>query len=285
LIPRLAWLLRRWNADVVHTHDNRALFYAAPASRLARIPRVVHTRHGLSFGASDRERKAFPHLARLADQVVCISRDCAADSLREGVSPRRVRTIWNGIDLARFAYTGPEPDGPAVIVARLNPVKDIGTLLRALAIAVREEPSARLEIAGDGPSRADLEQLASDLGLDQAVRFLGEVHDVPAVLHRARLFILSSVSEGISLTLLEAMARGLPIVATRVGGNPEVVVDGQTGYLVPAGDPAALAQALLHIWRDPELGRQLGQAGRQRVEHHFEVRRMVADYEALYLDS
>ena len=158
LIPRLARFFRGWGADVVHTHENRALFYAAPAARLVRVPCVVHTRHGLSFGVSERERRAFPYLARLADQVVCISKDCAAETLREGIPAARVRTIWNGIDLSRFAYTGPQPDGPLVIVARLNPVKDIGTLLRALALAVREEPSLRLEIAGDGPSRAELEQ-------------------------------------------------------------------------------------------------------------------------------
>ena len=117
------------------------------------------------------------------------------------------------------------------------------------------------------------------------MRFLGEVEDVPAVLQRARAFVLSSVSEGISLTLLEAMARGLPIIATRVGGNPEVVADGQTGWLVPAGDPASLAQAIVRLWREPEAGRQMGQAGRQRVEHHFEIGRMVADYEALYLGA
>jgi sugar transferase (PEP-CTERM/EpsH1 system associated) len=282
LVPRLTRFFRGWGADVVHTHENRALFYAAPAARLARVPRVVHTRHGLSFGASRREQQAFPYLARLVDRVVCISDDCAADSVRAGVHPGRVQTIWNGIDLSRFAYTGPQDDGPLVIVARLNPVKDIGTLLRALAIAIREEPSLRLEIAGDGPSRAELEQAAHALGLEAAVRFLGEVQDVPAVLRRARAFVLSSVSEGISLTLLEAMARGLPIVATRVGGNPEVIVDDETGWLVPAGDPDALAGAILRLWRDPERGRQMGQAGRHRVEQHFEIRRMVADYEEIY---
>ena len=282
LVPRLARFFRGWGADVVHTHENRALFYAAPAAWLARVPRVVHTRHGLSFGASRREQQAFPYLARLVDQMVCISEDCTADSVRAGVHPSRVRTIWNGIDLSRFAYTGPDATGPLVIVARLNPVKDIGTLLRALVIAIRDEPGLRLELAGDGPSRAELEQLARELGLDAAVRFLGEVQDVPAVLRNARAFVLSSISEGISLTLLEAMARGLPIIATRVGGNPEVIVDGQTGWLVPAGDPDALAGAILRLWRDPEQGRQMGEAGRRRVEQHFDIRRMVADYEAIY---
>jgi glycosyltransferase involved in cell wall biosynthesis len=117
------------------------------------------------------------------------------------------------------------------------------------------------------------------------VLLLGEVGDVAGLLARGRLFVLPSRSEGISLTLLEAMARGLPVVATRVGGTPEVVVDGETGLLVPPGDPAALADAILRLQRDPEAGRRMGEAGRPRVERIFDVCRMVAEYEALYVDA
>src|SRR5262249_35825678 len=112
-------------------------------------------------------------------------------------------------------------------------------------------------------------------------RFLGEVRDVPGLLARASLFVLPSYTEGISLTLLEAMARGLPVVATRVGGNPEVVEGGETGLLVPARDAEALAAAVLDLQRGPERGGRMGAAGRRRVEEHFDVRRMVANYEAL----
>jgi glycosyltransferase involved in cell wall biosynthesis len=128
-----------------------------------------------------------------------------------------------------------------------------------------------------------LRAVAAELNLGNGVTFLGETRDVPAVLARAQLFVLSSVSEGMSLTLLEAMATGLAVVATNVGGNPEVVVDGETGLLVPPRDPAALAAALLRLRREPGERARLGRAGRERVERHFDVRRMVASYEDLYL--
>src|SRR5262249_28267990 len=130
--------------------------------------------------------------------------------------------------------------------------------------------------------RPELERLAADLGLTEHVTFLGPVSDVPALLARAALFVLPSRTEGISLTLLEAMARGLPVVATRVGGNPEGVADGETGLLVPPADPASLSAAVLSLLRDPQRGRCMGQAGRRRAERHFEVGRMVARYEGLY---
>jgi glycosyltransferase involved in cell wall biosynthesis len=127
-----------------------------------------------------------------------------------------------------------------------------------------------------------LESLAAQLSLTNHVRFLGVVRDVPALLAGARLFVLSSITEGISLTLLEAMARGLPVVATAVGGNPEIVEQPHTGLLVPARDPAALAQAVAQLWTQAEMCARMGRAGRDRVERRFDVRRMVREYEALY---
>ncbi|HYT94639.1 MAG TPA: glycosyltransferase [Gemmataceae bacterium] len=285
LVLRLAQVFRRCGADIVHTHDERPLLYGGAGARLARVPRVIHTRHGQKARNSRRQVFLARVAARLADRVVCVSDDAATLTAREGVSPKRICTIRNGIDLARFAYTGPSAGGPVVIVARLSPEKDVANLVRATAIAVRDAPSFRLEIAGDGVCMLDLKRLTAELGLQDQVRFLGEVREVPALLGRASLFALSSVEEGISLTLLEAMARGLPVVATRIGGNPEVVAEGQTGLIVPARDPAALAQALRRLQRDADLGRQMGLAGRQRVEQHFDVRRMVAAYESLYLEG
>jgi glycosyltransferase involved in cell wall biosynthesis len=281
LVPRLARLFREARADVIHTHDDRPNIYGAPAAKLAGA-RVVHTRHSQGSRLSRRQALLVAAVARCTDRFVCISRDSAARAVRAGVPQSRVRTIWNGIDLSRFGPSGPCPQGPAVIVARLAPEKDVSTLLRAAALAARSRPDFRLEIAGDGPCRPELERLAGELGLAESVRFLGAVRDVPALLGRARLFVLSSLTEGISLTLLEAMARGLPVVATHVGGNVEVVAEGQTGLLVPPREPERLAGALLGLWGDVEAGARLGWAGRQRAERYFDVRRMVAEYEALY---
>ena len=143
----------------------------------------------------------------------------------------------------------------------------------------------RVEVAGGGSCLEDLKGLAAELGVAERVTFLGEVRDIPALLSRARMFVQPSLSEGIPLTVLEAMARGLPVVATRVGGLPEVVIDGETGLLVPAADPPALAEAVLTLWRDPDAAGRMGDAGRRRAEERFDVRRMVSQYEALYLEE
>jgi glycosyltransferase involved in cell wall biosynthesis len=282
LTLRLARLLRRLGTDVVHTHDERPHLYCTPAGRLVGVARVVHTRHGRALNVSTRQRFLVRLAALGVDDFVCVSHDIARLSIDHGIPARKVTTIWNGVGLDGFPYRGPCASGPAVIVGRLNPEKDHPTLLRAVARVARAEPSFRLEIAGDGPCRDQLYRLAGELSLAGNVRFLGPVRDVSGLLARARLFVLSSLSEGISLTLLEAMASGLPVVAMRVGGNPEVVAHGQTGYLVPTADPDALAAALLQLWHDPEAGRRQGAAGRRRVEQQFDVRGMVAAYEALY---
>ncbi|HWG41391.1 MAG TPA: glycosyltransferase [Gemmataceae bacterium] len=282
LIPRLSRLLRHWQADVIHTHDDRAHIYGTFAGRLANVPRIIHTRHGRSPQLSRRQKMLVSTASRLIDRFVCVSDDIGRLAVNHGIRSRKICTIRNGIDVQRFSYSGPQPDGPAVIVARLSPEKDIDTLLRAAALVVRDDPAFRLEIAGDGPCMPALRQTSAELGLEANVRFLGQIRDVAGLLARAGLFVLSSLSEGVSLTLLEAMARGLPVVATRVGGNPEVVAEDETGLLVPAQDPAALAAALLRLRRDGGECLRLGQAGRHRVETIFDVRRMVGEYEQLY---
>jgi len=284
LIVELVRCFRRWRPDLVHTHDQRALFYAGPAAWAARVPLVINTRHGRNCHFTPRQVAVGRHLARLVDRYVCVSDDVLTQCVAEGIAPSRLRTILNGIDAERFAFSGPCPGGPIVAVARPSPEKDLANLVRSVAIAAREEPGLRVEVAGDGPCLAELKQLATELHVAEQVTFLGEIRDVPSLLARGSLFVLPSRSEGISLTLLEAMACGLPAVATRVGGTPEVLLEGETGLLVPPRDPAALAQAILRIGRDPERGLRMGRAGRERVEQHFEIRRMVADYEALYID-
>jgi glycosyltransferase involved in cell wall biosynthesis len=288
--PRLIWSMRevfRAKAcDVVHTHDDRPLLYGSFAVKLARVRRYVHTQHhGLLPQMTPRQRKLAAWAGRLADAFVCVSHDAARTMEATGLPSGRISVLHNGIDLEKYTYQEPCDRGPAVTVARLSPEKDIANLLRAAALIVPSAPDFGLQIAGDGPQRGELTKLARSLGLENHVRFLGEVSDVPALLKQARLFVLPSQTEGISLTILEAMACGLPVVATHVGGTPEVVEQGATGLLVPPRDPEALARALLRLWCNPVEGRDMGRAGRLRVEASFDIRTMVAGYEKLYEEA
>lgn len=282
VVLRLARLLRASRPHILHTHNTGPLIYGGAAARLVRIPAVVHTRHGQRFGATRRETTLFRLASRLVDRVVCVSEDSARLSVAEGIEPGRICRIANGIDLSRFEYRGPHVNGPIVTVSRLSAEKGVETLVKAAALVVRERPSIRFEIAGNGPCYPTLRQLVSDLNLSEHVGILGEVRDVSALLGRAGAFVLPSRTEGMSLTLLEAMATGLPVVATRVGGNPEVVEEGETGLLVPAESPRELAAAILRLQKDATLGSRMGLAGRRRAEQRFDVRRMVLQYESVY---
>lgn len=286
LHPRLLWriarLLRNWHADVVHTHNDRPLLYATGAARLARVAGVVHTKHGRAAQNTGRQNLLAAGAARLVDHFICVSGDCARLAVEHGVPASRIGVIGNGIDLARYPFSGPCPTGPAVTVARLCPEKDFGTLLDAAALAVKAAPAFRLWIAGAGPSLPEIVQRIDRLGLGHCVRLLGPISDVPALLRQARMFVLSSISEGTPIALLEAMASGLPAAATRVGGVPDVVADGVTGLLVPPRDPPALAAALVRLHADDALTSAMAIHARRRAEGLFDVRRMVAAYEQLY---
>jgi glycosyltransferase involved in cell wall biosynthesis len=167
-------------------------------------------------------------------------------------------------------------------VARLSSEKDFPTLLRATALVVREVPEFRLLLVGDGAERNRLEQLVRELDLADHVQLLGERCDIPELLAQSAFFVSSSLTEGVSLTLLEAMAVGLPVLATNVGGNPEVVADGETGRLVAAADPAALAAGIVRMCRERGKRPTMGRCGRRRVEEYFDVRTMMQQYEHLY---
>lgn len=282
-IRELQRLLRREQIDVVHTHNTYPHIYATIAARLAGVPVVVNTRHGQRLGHGWRSTVPYRAATWLADRVIAVSDDAARLCVTADRLPsRKVVRIWNGIDLEQFEYRGPVDQPIAISVARLSPEKDFATLLRAIPQVVAEVPEFRLQLVGDGPERSRLEQLAAELQLGDRVEFLGECHNVPALLANAGLFVSSSLSEGISLTLLEAMAVGLPVVATAVGGNPEIVVPEETGWLLPAGSPEALASMLVTACRQRSRWPAFGQAGRQRVADHFDIHRMVDDYQTLY---
>lgn len=282
-VAALARLFRAGRFDVVHTHNAYPHIYGTLAARMAGVPVVLQTRHGPRFGQGLLARWQYRLACRFGNRVVAVSDDAARIfRMEEKLPAAQLVRIWNGIDLSRFPYQGGSAAPRAISVGRLAPEKDLATLIRAAARVVAELPEFELDIVGDGPLRTELEKQVADAGLARHVRLLGERHDVAALLGQAGLYVSSSLIEGVSLTLLEAMAVGLPVVATAVGGTPEVVVDGRTGWLVPPRDAECLAQALLRACRAAPAWRAMGLRGRQRVEDHFDVVRMVRDYEALY---
>lgn len=282
-IKQMRKLFRDQQFDVVHTHNTYPHIYASIAARLARVPVVVNTRHGQRAGHGWKSRTQFRWASHLVDQIITVSDDAARLCVNvDGIARRKVQRIWNGIDLTDFAFSGPVLRPIAISVARLSAEKDFPTLLRAVPQIVAAIPDFQLKIVGDGLERERLASLTKELGITRSVELLGERTDVPDLLRDAGFFVSSSLTEGISLTLLEAMAVGLPVVATAVGGNPEIIVPGKTGYLVPATNSKALAEAIVLMCRDQSSWHQMGRSGRDRVARYFDVHRMASDYEQLY---
>ena len=292
LLPlRIARLVRQERVRVVHTHNVGAHLYGLLGGRLAGGQSIITTRHGSEYGG----RKAgAPWMWRRTDRVVAVSEDTRQRLLEWcAVAPEQVVVIPNGIDLRPYHEQHDRQgvrremgwgDGDLILgtVARLSPEKAQDLLIRAFARAMPDGRRGRLVLVGDGPSRKELEALVSALGVKGRVDFLGFRRDVPALLSGMDLFVLPSRMEGMALTLIEAMASGLPVVATDVGGSHEVVADGKTGVLVPAEDPEALAGALRTLLLDPGMRRAFGDAGRIVAEQRFSVERMARDYAALY---
>ena len=284
-VYRLIRRLRQLKPDILHTHNPAPHLFGTIAAHLSRIPVLINTKHGRNRTDLPRQIVMNRVLAHWSSCVVPVSEDAAEVARQiERVPASKLKVIRNGIDLQLFEP--PAEEHPfrkqAIHVARLNLVKDQVTLLKAVRIVADADPEFRLDIVGDGPSKDELIKCHRDLGLKDSVRFLGHQDRVRALLAEADFFVLSSLTEGISLTLLEAMAMRLPVVATDVGGNREVVSKDETGLLVPAESPQALALAILDVIRNPQQARAMGRAGRRRVEEHFDVRNTVDQYESLY---
>ena len=281
-LKRIRELLQKRQIDLLHTHNSCPHLYGTLAARSLGIP-VVHTRHGRRFGDSCSERFQFRWMSHLTDRIVAVSDDTGNLCRTVGhLKPIQLIRIWNGIDEQKFAFHGPVAKPIAITVGRLAPEKGYADLIQA-ASHVRDRVSGfRLLIVGDGPERSRLEALVTRLQLEDCVQLLGERSDVAAQLQQAALYVCSSHTEGLSLTLLEAMASGLPVVATDVGGNSEVVDPGQTGVLVPAQSPQSLAREIEHLCDVPDVRNEMGTLARARVETHFSIRQMVATYESLY---
>jgi sugar transferase (PEP-CTERM/EpsH1 system associated) len=302
IIFKLAALLRRQRVDVVHSHNWRTFLYTWAAAALARVPVVIHGEHGREArDALPRRRRLLSRwLAYRVTRLATVSESISRELVEEwGVGPERITTIPNGVDLALF---GEERDlsalraeldlgagDPVVMsIGRLRPVKDYPTLLRGFARARGKVPELKLLIVGadhGGGVPPELQRLVDELQIGGAVRFTGVRSDVPDLLALCDVYVNTSVYEGMSNTILEAMAARRPVIATAVGGSPALVRDQATGYLIPAGDDQALAARLEEVATRPDRCRAMGEAARRYVESAHSMSRMIRSYSDLYRET
>ena len=292
-LRRFTALLRERQVALIHAHEFGANTWGTMAGRLAGRP-VVATVHGRSYYAeSPRRRLAYRVVSRAAT-MVAVSDDVRRFVVEStGVSPRRVRVVHNGIGtpapvssearaMVRTELGILDGEQVVTVVGSLYPVKGHRYLLEAAPQILTLCPSTVFLFAGRGDCEAELRAQARSLGLEARVRFLGLRQDVPTLLALADVFVQPSLSEGLSIAILEAMAAARPVVTTRVGGNPELVVDGETGLMVEAANASALAAAVTRVLSDAGEARRFGDRGRERVQTRFSTGAMVKDYEAIY---
>lgn len=301
IYPRLWRLFRELRPAIVHSRNLAALEVVVPAWA-AGVPVRVHGEHGRDIGDLDGSSRKNQWLRRFyrpfVNHYIALSRDLA-DYLtaRVGMSPAAVTQIYNGVDVQRFHPQTPRPaiagcpfDDPGCwligTVGRMQLVKDQTTLVQAFIRMLSDFPdlrgSVRLLLVGEGPLRARAQALLDEAGLGQLAWLPGHRDDIPEILRGLDCFVLPSLAEGVSNTILEAMASGLPVIATDVGGNRELVAAGRSGELVPAADPAAMAQQMAVYAHDWQRARAAGGMGRARVEERFSLQAMSRCYQELY---
>ncbi|MCA9471139.1 MAG: TIGR03088 family PEP-CTERM/XrtA system glycosyltransferase [Nitrospirales bacterium] len=299
---RIWRVIRRLNPVIVHTRNLPTMEYAIVAM-FAGVPIRVHGEHGRDvhdqYGTSVKFRLFRKFLSLWIHIFITVSEDLARwFETSIGIDHSRIRHIYNGVDSQRFhpatrsqpRMFPPEFSSPEYVVVgtvgRLQAVKDQTTLVNAFLHLRQAFPellkSVRLVLVGDGAMRDNLEGLVKAEGIGEYVWMAGERHDIPDLLRAFNVFVLPSEAEGISNTILEAMASGLPVIATDVGGNTELVQHGKTGYLVPPKNPSAMAQAIAMYAKDEKLVEQHGRAGRALVEERFSLHAMIDRYTAVY---
>lgn len=300
--PKLFKLFRQLRPAIVHSRNLAALEVQAPAWA-AGVPVRIHGEHGRDIGDLDGSNVSYQRVRRFykpfVHHYVALSHDLAdylGDKVRIG--PEAITQVYNGVDTERFQ---PAPGGPESLagcpfdpaqhwlvgsVGRMQAVKDplmlAHAFVQALALAPELKPRVRLVMVGEGPLRAQAQAVLEAAGVAHLAWLPGERSDVPDIMRGLHAFALPSLAEGISNTILEAMASGLPVVATDVGGNADLVVQGHTGCLVPPADPQAMAHQLVALAAKPEQARAMGQAGRQHVLTHFSMQAMVDTYQRMY---
>lgn len=298
---RLRAYFKERRIDLVHTHSSKAGVLGRLAARLAGVPVVVHTIHGWSFNPtqSPARRRFYTFLERLlaplTDRLIAVSSRDVDKGLAHGIGRRgQYVVLHSGIDIERFARPARDRDavrrelkaGPATIlvgtITCLKPQKAPLDFVRAAAAAHREHPDLRFFIAGDGALAGELRREIRRLQVEDVVLPLGWRRDVVDLLHAMDVFLLTSLFEGLPRVVLQAMAAGVPVVATDVDGTPEVVQHGRSGLLVPPGRPDLAAQRLLELAADPALRDRFVGEGRRRLTADFDIHRMVADLDELY---
>jgi len=294
---RLAVFLRRQQFDVVHTHDLWSNVMGVPAARLAGVPAIISSRRDLAhFDWYEGKRRVWLRRIQNLSNVVLANATPIRDALvtEDGFAPGKLRVIHNGVDTEKFErgkrdrerlLPGAGDGKQVVLVGNMHSdVKGHPWLIAAAPAVVGEFPMTRFVFAGDGESRTTFEQQVAALGLQQSFMFLGRRDDIPDVLASCDIAVLPSKAEGLPNAVLEYMAAGLPTIATRVGGNAELVQDGVTGLLVMPQDSGALAKALLRLLRDPQLLQQIASAGRRLATEGFSFDRLVRETDALYTE-
>lgn len=280
-------VIKKYRVDIVHVHCG-CWHKAAMAGWLTGVPNIIYTDHGRLFPDSWKTILLDRIFSRVTQHIVAVS-EPLADYLDTVVhlDRRKIRTITNGIDVDRFNGVSRQGSSGSKgtrigILARLEPVKDIATLLQAMRTVIECYPEVTLDVAGEGPELDRLEDISAKLNISNSVKFHGLRRDVAELLASFDIFVLSSLSEGTSITLLEAMASAKAVVVTKVGGNPHLVEEGVNGLLVPPGEPEALADAIISLIRNKELCAAMGEANRALVKNRYSLQTMTDRYEQLY---
>lgn len=288
---KLASLFRRTKTDIVHTRNAEAFFYGFLGAKFAGVPRIIHSEHGRTF--NDRPLRFIVQrlFSRHTDRIFSVTEQLKHDLVGNiGIPASRIEVLYNGVDLGRFkpasrleilSQLGFQP-GDMVVgsVGRLVTVKNYPLLLQSFRALDRKD--IKLVFVGDGPERPALEKMATMIGLEKQVRFLGHRDNVAELLAAFDIFVLPSISEGMSNTLLEAMGAGIAAVASDVGGNPEIIREGVDGLLFPSGNVEALVSRLQSLLTNAGRRAQLAQGGRERVHRDFSIDAMISRYERLY---
>jgi glycosyltransferase involved in cell wall biosynthesis len=294
-IWRLYSTLREIHPTILHTWMYHPVIAGRVFGRMAHVPLIVSSRHNINIGGAFREwinRLTAP----LDNHVIAVCELARRLEIeRSNVSPEKVTTIYNGININEFLSSvktsselrlslGLAPTDFVIIsTGRFHLQKDYPTLLRAIESLVSDYPSIKLLLVGDGSLRPSLEGIVRNYGLSAHVVFTGQRDDVPAILRTADLYISSSLWEGTSISILEAMASALPVIATDVGGTPELIQSGVSGILIPPGNPSAIAQAIVYIYNHPNERKTLATQARERAIQNFSNTVMAKKVESLYL--